>query len=342
MVKASTMTQNRKNDHIELAIKSQLAANNKLSSFNYEPLFCGHPEFNSTLPISFLGHQLDFPLWISSMTGGTANANKINVNLANIARDFKIGMGLGSCRPLLDSDYYFNDFNLRPILGPDLPLFVNFGIAQLEKLIASNQLDKLHFIIDKLKATGLIIHVNPLQEWFQPEGDKFLLPPIVTIEKIIQDKKYPIIVKEVGQGMGPKSLQALLELKVDCIELAGFGGTNFSILELLRKTNVNKNYSSNELARVGHTPLEMIEFLNDLALKNKSYKNTDVIISGGIQNILEGQYYRSVLQMNSVVGQAKRYLEFSEDMKQLESFFKDEIGTLLMAKNYLQSRMEEK
>ena len=90
-------------------------------------------------------------------------------------------MGLGSCRSLLTSDEHLADFAVRPLLGPDLPLYANLGIAQLEVLIKQGDLHLIDSLIQRLDADGLIIHVNPLQEWFQPEGDRFEQPPLRTI-----------------------------------------------------------------------------------------------------------------------------------------------------------------
>jgi isopentenyl-diphosphate Delta-isomerase len=115
-------------------------------------------------------------MWVSSMTGGTKMAHTINHNLARACKEFRIGMGLGSCRKLLDDDTYFEDFNLRPIMGDDLPLFANLGIAQVEILLAENKLDQIKRLVEKLQADGLIIHINPLQEWMQPEGQQDSTP----------------------------------------------------------------------------------------------------------------------------------------------------------------------
>ena len=94
-------TSDRKKDHIELAFKSAIA--NQDSRFYYEPLFAGHPEGN--LPErSFVGKKLLAPIWISSMTGGTKEAATINKNLAKVCGQYGLGMGLGSCRIILESD----------------------------------------------------------------------------------------------------------------------------------------------------------------------------------------------------------------------------------------------
>jgi len=168
MIIKDPMQETRKRDHIEMATNAQTSGAIVDSRFFYEPLLSAHPtQNNSSLETTFFGKNLGAPFWISSMTGGVGEARVINQNLARVAREFKLGMGLGSCRVLLESDQYFEDFNLRPILGDDLPFFANLGIAQLEKLVLQNEIKKIANLVERLEADGLIIHVNPLQEWFQ-------------------------------------------------------------------------------------------------------------------------------------------------------------------------------
>lgn len=327
------MSEQRKADHIELAKNSQVKAESLSGLFNYEPLFHAHPPKDAKIETSIFGKKLNYPLWISSMTGGAKSAQLINKNLATVASQYKIGMGLGSCRSILDSDNRFEDFNLRPILGTDVPFYANLGIAQLEELVEKKSIDKIHHLIDRLSADGLIIHVNPLQEWFQPEGDRYKKAPIETIEAILKNKKYPVIVKEVGQGFGPRSLRALIELKVDGIELAGFGGTNFSKLEALRKSQDGIVSSKSALINVGHTPDEMVDILNSIYTINSS---TSIIISGGIKDVVHGMALKQRLKFNSVIGFGLRFLEHAEDLNKLNKFIIDEIETLQMTNSFLE------
>jgi isopentenyl-diphosphate delta-isomerase len=331
------MQENRKRDHIELTSQSQTNGHEVDARFNYEPLLSAHPGLNSDISTFFLGKKISAPLWISSMTGGVGPAREINQNLARVCREFSLGMGLGSCRPLLESAEYFNDFNLRPILGDDLPLFANLGIAQVESLILSNNIEKINTLVDKLQADGLIIHVNPLQEWFQPEGDKFLQPPIETIARFCEltaNRSKKLIVKEVGQGMGIRSLKALLDLPVDAIELASFGGTNFSKLELLRNADNDKG-AIESLSTVGHTSEEMIGFLNQLLRVRPEYKNKQIIISGGVRNFLDGFYLQEILEFSSIVGQAKNFLNHASNYDKLRAFTNDQVEGLKMARAFL-------
>lgn len=331
------MQEKRKRDHIELTSKAQTNGLEVDARFNYEPLLAAHPDASFDISTVFLGKKITAPLWISSMTGGVGEAREINQNLARVAREFSLGMGLGSCRVLLESNEYFEDFNLRPILGPDLPFYANMGIAQVEKLVHTNNLGKLTDLIERLESDGLIIHVNPLQEWFQQEGDKFLYPPIETIAKYCEATSHlgkKLIVKEVGQGMGMRSLKSLLDLPVDAIELASFGGTNFSKLELLRKTS-SERLSAEALATVGHTSLEMIGFLNTLYSSHPQYKNKQIIISGGVENFLDGFYLKEMLAFSSIIGQAKNFLKHAENYEDLRRFTKDQVDGLKMARAFL-------
>ena len=337
MIQKDSMQETRKRDHIELTQKSQTQRASVDSRFYYEPILSAHPNSQSDISTNFLGKKMAAPFWISSMTGGVGEARHINQNLARVCREFSLGMGLGSCRVLLESDQYFEDFNLRPILGPELPFFANLGIAQLETLIADGETNKVFDLINRLDTDGLIVHVNPLQEWFQPEGDKFLYSPLETITRlcaVAANSNKKIIVKEVGQGMGPKSLKALLDLPIHAIELASFGGTNFSKLELLRSKGVDvKEIES--LSKVGHTSIEMIGILNNLLKANPKYIEKQIIISGGIENFLDGFYLQEQLNFSSVIGQAKNFLSRSENYEELYAFTKAQIEGLKMSRAFL-------
>ncbi len=337
MVLKDPMQETRKRDHIELTQKAQTTGLDVDLRFDYEPLFSAHPTTSTDISTVFLGKKMQAPFWVSSMTGGVGEARHINQNLARVASEFSLGMGLGSCRTLLESDQYFEDFNLRPILGNELPFFANLGIAQVETLVHQNDTQKIFDMVSKLDADGLIIHVNPLQEWFQPEGDKLQFSPIETIEKLciaFKNSNKKIIVKEVGQGMGPRSLKALLDLPIHAIELASFGGTNFSKLELLRSKGAAVNETEG-LAHVGHTSLEMIHNLNNLLKTNSAYKEKQIIISGGIKDFLDGYYLQEQLHFSSIIGQAKNFLSRSENYEELRSFTAAQIEGLKMARAYL-------
>jgi len=329
----------RKSDHIRLAFDSQINQELIDGRFSYEPLLSAHPQPGSLETTRFAGFTLRTPMWVSSMTGGTEKARTINRNLARACNEFGFGMGLGSCRPLLYSQERFEDFDMRPLIGNQMPLFANLGIAQLEVLIRENELWRVEKMLDKLKVDGLIIHVNPLQEWLQPEGDRFKLPPLETIQTVLESLSIPLMVKEVGQGMGIESLKALLRLPIVAVEFAAGGGTNFSKLELLRADPVKQTIFES-LTRIGHSAEEMVNLVNQAKKELRGeLRCKDVIISGGVKNFLDGFYLRRKCDLNSVYGQASGFLKHAtHDYESLRSFVTSQVRGLELAQAFLKVR----
>lgn len=317
----------RKGDHITLAEKARTGFSEVDERFNYEPMFFSHPASDMKWETTFLNFKFDYPLWVSSMTGGTDHAKVINQNLAKLCGEFKIGMGLGSCRSLLKDKSRLNEFAVKSFMG-NQPLFANIGIAQVEELIALGEQQKLHEMVKSVEADGLIIHINPLQEWFQPEGDRFKVSPLETLKRFLDKVSYPVIVKEVGQGMGPKSLSALIELPIAGIELGAFGGTNFTLLERMR---TSPDETRENFINVGHTARQMVEILNALPDRNK-----EIIISGGIKSMLDGYELKLALDKKSLIGMASAFLYPAlNDYETLRNYFLRQREALLTAKTLL-------
>lgn len=329
----------RKRDHIELAFRAQIEQGELDRRFYYEPLLTGHPAPGSLKSFLFLGKTMRAPIWVSSMTGGTELAPTINHNLAKACKDFGMGMGLGSCRPLLYSDERLADFDIREAIGDQLPLFANLGIAQLEELLDKGELFRVGELLDKLQADGLIVHVNPMQEWLQPEGDRFKYPPIDTIKALLDKVEAPIIVKEVGQGMGIASMRALMQLPLAAIDFAANGGTNFSRLEMLRGDQVKAGIYE-QLAYLGHSATEMTELTNAL-LQELGAKAAckQFIISGGVRSFLDGYYLINKLQAPAIYGQASSFLRHARgSYESLHEYVAAQIEGLELANAFLHIR----
>ncbi|WP_282016517.1 isopentenyl-diphosphate delta-isomerase [Marinifilum flexuosum] len=324
----------RKKDHIELAFRSQIEKSFVDDRFYYEPFINTHPQ-KELKPFNFLGKEIRTPIWVSSMTGGTKLAGKINSNLAKACAEFGMGMGLGSCRMLLEDDKYLADFDVRHIMGSELPLYANLGICQLEELIQNNELSKISNLVAKLQADGIIIHVNPMQEWLQPEGDLILRSPIETIKDLLKHAHYPVIVKEVGQGFGPNSLNRLLQLPLQAIEFAAFGGTNFAKIEMMR--NPDKLVQLYEpLAKIGHTADQMLEWTNAIVESNKLIRCKELIISGGIHSFIDGYYLTKKSKLPSIYGQASELLKYAQNSyADLQKYLKTQVEGLKIANAFL-------
>jgi isopentenyl-diphosphate delta-isomerase len=247
-------------------------------------------------------------------------------------------MGLGSCRPLLENPKkYLDEFAVRSMIGSEQVLFANLGIAQIEKSIKSDETAKIEDLVGLLEADGLIVHVNPLQEWIQPEGDRIVNPPVDTIKSLLEKTDLQIIVKEVGQGMGPKSLNELMQLPV-IIEFGAYGGTNFSQLEINRR-EVDDGTEMRELAYLGHTAEEMVAFFNDEKAQLGDVACKGVIIAGGIKTYLDGYYFVKKLNHTAVYGQASSMLHHARiSYQSLQEFITKQIDGYQLASELLTLR----
>ena len=327
------MNTDRKLEHIQLALDSQTKLDEQDLRFNYEPLLAAHPE-NADLSIPFLGKTMRTPIWVSSMTGGTGVARTINASIARACREFGMGMGLGSCRKILFDKTQWVDFNFRDEIG-DQPFWANLGVAQVEELLATKNIQAIIDLVGELRADGLIVHVNPLQEWFQPEGNRLKQSPLLTIQHLLDQVSLKVMVKEVGQGFGPESLRQLLALPIEAIEFGAYGGTNFSKLEMLRDDQ-QKLDTSLPFAFVGHSAGQMVDSVNQILKENANPACRQLIISGGIQNALDGYYLTSKSELPSIFGIASAVLKHaSESYESLAGFLENQIQMLSLAKAYL-------
>lgn len=319
-----------------MAFISQVGSDLADPRFYYEPV-TGCMEQNEWGPVPFLGKNLKVPLWVSSMTGGTSMARTINTNLARACREFGMGMGLGSCRILLEDPKYLPDFDMRAVIGEDMPLFANIGIAQLEHMVRDKETERLVGLVELLYADGLIIHVNPLQEFLQEEGDRLQRPPVETIQAFLEISDLKVIVKEVGQGMGPASIQALLRLPLEAFELAALGGTNFSKIELARR-EAGPREGYQPLSLVGHSAPEMLEWIRQISA-TEPVAVKQLILSGGVRNFLDGYYLLSKSPMPSVFGMASAFLKHARsEYQELKDFIEKQIQGLLFARAFLKPR----
>jgi isopentenyl-diphosphate Delta-isomerase len=322
----------RKADHINMAFESQV--NVADSRFNYEPIEAFN--LNEPLPnVQWGDKTMAMPWWISSMTGGAEMAGPINELLAKACQKYGLGMGLGSCRPVLENSSFSKDFFVRKWM-PDQPLYANLGIAQLEELHLAGQWSKLEQMLDKLEADGLIIHLNPLQEWMQPEGDEINKYPLDTIKRTLDAVDKHVIVKEVGQGFGPHTMTELMKLPLLALDFGSLGGTNFSKLEHIRRTE--ESYPGyEEVTKIGHTAYEMADMANELmAALGNDVACKNIIISGGIKNFLDGYYFVNKVNMPAIYAQASPFLKYTmQGAEALDKFIESQIAGFQMASKTL-------
>lgn len=180
----------------------------------------------------FLGRKISFPLLISSMTGGDHQLiTKINRNLAEAAQRTGVAMAVGSQRVMFSNPAAEESFALRE-LAPDVPLLANMGAVQLNYgLGISHALQA----VDILQADGFYLHLNPLQEAVQPEGDTDFRHLAECIGTLVETMSVPVVLKEVGAGLSPADIETGLSVGVSHFDLAGTGGTSWSRIEHHRR-----------------------------------------------------------------------------------------------------------
>ena len=178
------------------------------------------------LSTDFLGARLHAPVLIGSMTGGAELSGTINRNLAVAAQQLGVGMMLGSQRIMLDNGAASTSFSVRDV-APDVLLIGNIGLAQLDGLVVPDLVKAL----DRVGANALAVHTNPLQEAIQHGGDTDFSGSISRLRDIAGSIGYPVILKEVGHGIGAAAAAELVDCPIAAVDVAGAGGTSWARVE---------------------------------------------------------------------------------------------------------------
>lgn len=229
---------NRKKDHLRIVMdgkESRSSISNGFSDVIFEHVAL--PEIglhDIDLSMSFLGRKISAPILISSMTGGPKRARAINQNIAVACQALNLPFAIGSQRVALESEQSHGlDQSLRE-LAPDVPIIGNLGAAQLS---GADCIDLARRAVEMVEADALYIHLNPLQEAVQTEGDKDWSGLLDQIAKVVRGLPVPVAVKEVGFGLSGTLCRQLSEVGVSILDVAGAGGTNWAKVEAARATD---------------------------------------------------------------------------------------------------------
>lgn len=187
------------------------------------------------LSTEFLGVPLRAPLLVGAMTGGAELSGIINRNLATAAQRLGIGMMLGSQRVMFSSalgEDAAKSFAVRDV-APDVLLIGNIGLSQLTR----EAVPDITSALARVEANALAVHVNPLQEAMQENGDTDCAGSLDRLHDVVPMLDCPVLLKEVGHGIGASAVRDLLrrtgEVPVAAIDVAGAGGTSWSRVEQL-------------------------------------------------------------------------------------------------------------
>ncbi|UCF98252.1 MAG: type 2 isopentenyl-diphosphate Delta-isomerase [Spirochaetaceae bacterium] len=225
------------------------------------------------LQTEFLGHTVAAPIFISCMTGGSDRGFFANRELAEAARIKRYAVGMGSIRILFDHPELFEHFHLKA-LAPDVPIMANIGGVQ----IRDQDQTELFELVKKLEVDGLVVHLNPGQELFQPEGDRDFRGIKDAIARLCEKSPVPIIVKETGFGIRPAIVSQLLAGGVRYVDVAGAGGTNWVTVEAYRVPEAERG-EAREFADWGIPTALLLACLKEHGGK--------VLASGGVRTGLD-------------------------------------------------------
>jgi len=273
-------TSQRKKEHLELCLTNDVQFKSKTNGFDkYDFVHYAITEVDID-KISFetklFKKKISYPFLISCMTGGIGEAEDINAKLAVAAQELNIPIGVGSQRQSLENKKFINSYSVIRKNAPTVPVFGNIGAAQL---VQSTNLDTFQKLVDQIEADAMVIHLNPLQELLQKEGEPNFSGLLSKIKKLVKVLNVSIIVKEVGAGISKQAAKELLEVGVKGIDVAGAGGTSWAGVEILR----NKNQKKIDFWDWGIPTSHCIKEVNKL---KKKYKFI-LIGSGGMNSSLD-------------------------------------------------------
>lgn len=231
------------------------------------------------LGTDFLGRRLRSPFLISAMTGGPARAGDINRRLAEAAQHLGIALAVGSQRAALEegSEAHGLGRSLRD-RAPEVPLLANIGAAQLTRGVGRDEALKLVEMID---ADALIVHLNPLQEACQPEGDRDWWGVASALHALIRDLDIPVVVKETGAGISATTAERLVAMGAAAIDVAGAGGANWGLIEGERATTERDRNHARAFAAWG------IPTARAIAEVRNALPDVVLIGSGGVRDGLD-------------------------------------------------------
>jgi len=231
----TNQTEERKSNHIRVSLEKDVKARRITTGF--EDVFLVHralPEINRDeidLSTTVFGHRFSAPAIVEAITGGTEKALKINATIARAVEELGIGMGVGSQRAALEKPELERTYTIARKRAPNAFLIANIGGSQI---VREHDLKAVRKAVDMIDADALAIHLNPLQEAVQPEGETTYAKILEKIEEIACSINTPVIVKETGAGIAAEEAKKIEEANVSGIDIAGAGGTSWAAVEYYR------------------------------------------------------------------------------------------------------------
>jgi len=272
---AAPAERDRKLEHIRLALEERMQlGQNFFDDYRFDHAALPEIDLDQVdAGVDFLGRRLAAPLLISSMTGGTETAGQINRNLAAGAEQAGVAVGVGSQRKALEDPTKADTFRVREV-APSAVLLANLGAVQLNYGMGVRECREA---VEMIGADALILHLNPLQEAIQPEGQCNFAGLLPKIGQVVREVGVPVVVKEIGCGISEATARALAAQGVRIVDTAGVGGTSWARIEAQRAGDLE---IGELFAGWGIPTPESIRQLRQV-------EGLTVIASGGVRNGLD-------------------------------------------------------
>lgn len=267
----------RKKDHLRICLQEDVRSDQITTGLErYRFVHQALPEIDLEqvdLHTRFLNRDLRAPLLILAMTGGVPLGRTINGHLASAAQMLGVAMGVGSQRAALEDASLAGTYRVRDV-APDILLLANLGAVQLNR---SYTVDHCRKAVELIGADALVLHLNPLQEALQPEGDTFFAGLYHKIEAVCRALPVPVVVKEIGYGLSAEVVRRLLSAGVSALDVAGAGGTSWSEVERHRIGDPVQKRVAAQFADWGIPTAESIRLVRSVS------PDIPLIASGGIE-----------------------------------------------------------
>jgi isopentenyl-diphosphate Delta-isomerase len=250
-------TGERKMEHVRLCLNEEVGGSVSTGLEHYRFRHNALPELNYddiSLDTVFVRHRMRTPLLISSMTGGSAATGAINARLAEAAERRGWALGVGSVRAAVERSELASSFHVRD-KAPGIPVIANIGAVQLAYGFG---VDECRRAVEIAGADFLVLHLNGIQEVFQPEGNTGFGSLLSRIEMVCRALEVPVGVKEVGWGIDGETAVRLYNAGAAFIDVAGAGGTSWSQVEKFRNTDPVRRAAAEAFADWGNPTAECI------------------------------------------------------------------------------------